>query len=87
MERVIAADAGLLGKVAGVPGRVVDVCLPHNSAIADALREAGVDSSGCSVTVNGEGVGLDRAVEALETILVVNQHIRGASGDERSKKA
>ena len=66
-------------KVARVPGRVVDVFLPAKSTIGDALAQAEVTSRGCAITINGEPVNLEQLIHSNQTILVVNQHIKGAA--------
>ena len=68
----------LMVKVARVPGRVVDVSMAPGSTILDALGSAGIAYENCSISVNGEPVDLNRALYPMETILIVNQHIKGA---------
>ena len=70
---------GVMVKVARVPGRVVDVIVPLGGTVADALRLAEIGYDGCAISVNGEAAGLDRVVNPMETLLVVNQHIKGAA--------
>jgi len=69
----------LIVKVARVPGRVVDVSMAPGSTILDALGSAGIAYENCSISVNGEPVDLNRALYPMETILIVNQHIKGAA--------
>ena len=74
-----AIEGDIMVKVARVPGRVVDVFLPAKSTIADALSRAEVNTRGCAITINGDRVGLEQLIQPSTTILVVNEHIKGAS--------
>ena len=66
-------------KVARVPGRVVDVFLPAKSTVADALKQAEVSARGCAVTIEGAPASMEQLIKPHQTILVVNERIKGAS--------
>jgi len=65
-------------RVLKVPGKVIPLELDEGASVADAIRESGVDTEGCSITIGGADVPMEHLLQDGDIVMVANQRIRGA---------
>lgn len=65
-------------RVLKVPGKVIPLELDEGASVEEAVRESGVETEGCSITIGGEDVPMEHYLEEGDIVMVSNTRIKGA---------